>query len=633
MPDNQNQKTQTKLSSDELRRKFIKYLESKGHKQIPNISLLPQNDPTLLFVNSGMFPLVPYLSGEKHPMGKRLFNIQRCIRTEDIEEVADNRHHTMFEMLGNWSLGDYFKEVQIPNMLELYVEEFGLDPSKLYVTVFGGNEHQPLDTESIELWKKAFKKYGINAEFSEDIHVFDDSGKIKNPNFKIFPYTDNWWQRGEAAGELGGSDTELFYDTGKAMFKIDEKEHINSESGRFVEIGNSVFMQYKLDKDLKWQELPQKNVDFGGGFERITAAVQGVQDNYETDLFKPIIEKIETISGISFKEEDQKKNFRIIADHIRASVFLLGDEVAPSNKDQGYILRRLIRRAIRFARFLNIDQNFTREAAKTIIEAYKHSYPQLEANQDMIYNEIEKEEIKFRRTLERGLKELEKITGRGEQINGEKAFWLYETYGFPLEMIIEEIQEQEGFNAELLKKDFYKAQEAHQAKSRAGAEQKFKGGLADHSEETKRLHTAHHLLLAALKSILGDHVYQRGSNITNARLRIDFSHNDKLTPEQIQEVEDLVNKVINEGWIVERKNMPKAEAEKIGAEMEFGAKYGDLVSVYFTRNPNTDEIFSKEFCGGPHVENTKELLKSGHFKIIKEQSSGSGIRRIKAVLQ
>lgn len=623
------------LKSDEIRIKFLEFWKKRDHAIIPNVSLVPQNDPTLLFVNSGMFPLVPYLSGEEHPMGRRLANIQRCIRTEDIDEVADNRHHTMFEMVGNWSLGDYFKKEQIPWFLELYVDVFGLDPKRMYVSVFGGNDQVPLDSESIDIWKEAFKKYDIDAEFSEEIHIFNGpNGGPANRNARIFPYQDNWWKRGDAPGELGGPDTELFYDFGTPIFEIDEEEHINSDSGRFIEIGNSVFMQYKLTENLNWAELPQKNVDFGGGFERIVAAVQDVRDNYETDLFTPIINKIEELSGNSFGKEENKSSFRIIADHLRAATFLLGDKVIPSNKDQGYILRRLIRRAIRHGRNIDISQNLTREVAEVVIENYKKAYPNLKENEALILDEIEKEEIKFRRTLERGLKEFERIRGRGEKIDGQKAFWLYETYGFPLEMILEEIQE-ESLEAEQdqIKQDFKEAQEAHQAKSRAGAEKKFTGGLADHSDQTTRLHTAHHLLLAALQQVLGPHVHQRGSNITGDRLRIDFSHTEKMTPEQIKQVEDIVNEKINGGWVVEKRIIPKAEAEKLGAEMEFGAKYGDLVSVYSVKSPEDGSVFSIEFCGGPHVENTKELAESGKFKIKKEQSSSAGVRRIKAVLE
>ncbi len=623
------------LKSEEIRKKFLDFWKEKGHAIISNVSLVPQNDPTLLFVNSGMFPLAPYLAGEEHPMGKRLANIQRCIRTEDIEEVANNKHHTMFEMVGNWSLGDYFKKEQIPWFLELYIEIFGLDPTRMYVSVFGGNDQIPLDTESIEIWKETFKKYKIEAEYSENTQIFTGkNGQATNPKARIFPYPDNWWKRGDVPGELGGPDTELFYDFGNPIFEIDEPEHINSDSGRFIEIGNSVFMQYKLDNKMNWEELPQKNVDFGGGFERIVAAVQNVRDNYETDLFIPIIKKIEQLSGKSFSKKENKASFRIIADHLRAATFLLGDKVVPSNKDQGYILRRLIRRSIRHGRHLEISQNLAMEIARTVIDKYKSAYPHLAQNESLILNEMEREEIKFRKTLERGLKEFEKIYGRGEKINGEKVFWLYETYGFPLEMILEEIQpETTEKERATIKKEFETEQEVHQAKSRAGAEQKFAGGLADHSEQTTRLHTAHHLLLAALRQVLGPHVHQKGSNITGERLRLDFSHTEKLTPEQIKEVENIVNEKIKEGWIVEKKFMPKAEAEKLGAEMEFGAKYGDMVSVYFIKSPKDKSIFSIEFCGGPHVEDTKELAKSGQFKIKKEQSSSAGVRRIKAVLE
>jgi alanyl-tRNA synthetase len=391
-------------------------------------------------------------------------------------------------------------------------------------------------------------------------------------------------------------------------------------------------MQYKLDPNMKWAELPQRNVDFGGGLERVVAVCQGVSDNYETDLFKPIIEKIEEISSQKFSDEELKPHFRIIADHIRASTFLLADEVIPSNKDQGYILRRLIRRAIRHGRFLDIDQNFTRELAQVVVDTYKDVYPHLNDNIDIILNEIDKEEIKFRRTLERGLKELGKITGRGEQIDGSKAFWIYETYGFPFEMIQEELAGSGKIDIDKLKREFEESQEKHKNMSRTASAGKFKGGLADHSDQTTRLHTAHHLLLASLQKVLGPHVHQKGSNITNARLRIDFTHNEKLTPEQIERIENMVNDIIDHGFTVEKKIMPIEEATKLGAEMEFKAKYTQLVNVYFIKDPETGEIFSKELCAGPHVENTKELAKSGKFKIIKEESSGAGTRRIKATL-
>lgn len=631
-------------SSDEIRKIFLDFMKKHGHAEIPNISLIPINDPSLLFVNSGMFPLVNYLMGEEHPLGNKLCNFQRCVRTGDIEEVGDNRHHTFFEMIGNWSLGDYFKEKQLPRFMDLYVNHFGLDVNKIYVSVFKGDEVAPKDEESIAIWKEVYKEYGIYAEYTEDPFL------VGQGNYRIFGLgrKDNWWQRGEAAGEPGGPDSEMYYDLGVTTNPNHEGPiAINDESGRYLEVGNSVFMQFKLDSQLRWEELPNKNVDFGGGYERIVSVVQGAIDNYDTDLFKPIILKIEDLSGKKWKDveikndasrEAQNFNFRAIADHIRAATFIIADGIIPSNKEQGYILRRLIRRMIRKAKELGVENNFARVLAEVVIGNYKNAYPHLVENSDRILNAIEKEEINFRKTLERGLKEFQKITGHGIKMNGQEAFRLYETYGFPLEMIIEELTTQVNDKGDFSEADqkkmveeFKQAKEEHESKSRSASEKKFKGGLADTSEQTTRLHTAHHLLLAALQQVLGPHVKQKGSNITAERLRIDFSHNDKLTPGEIKQVEDIVNENIKAGLIVEKKIMPKAEAENIGAEMEFGKKYGDLVTVYFIKDED-GKIVSKEFCGGPHVENTSELGQSGIFRIQKEESTGAGVRRIKAVL-
>jgi len=639
-------------TSKEIRNIFINFMKKNGHAIIPNVSLVPINDPSLLFVNSGMFPLVNYLMGEEHPEGKRLANFQRCIRTEDIEEVGDSRHHTMFEMIGNWSLNDYFKEEQLQNFMKLYVEEFSININRIYVSVFKGDDSIPRDDESISIWKKIFKQYGIEAKYTENPY------DILNPDYRIFGLDrhDNWWQRGKAVGELGGPDSEMYYDLGVLTNPDFKGKHaINDDSGRFLEIGNSVFMEYRLvstkpdevelNKNLQWEKLPIHNVDFGGGFERIMSVIQGVTDNYDTDLFIPIIKKIEEISGKKWKDEDiddlkvreiQNFNFRSIADHIRAGVFIIADGVVPANKEHGYILRRLIRRMVRKAKNLGIEENFTRILAGTVIEKYRDTYPHLKLNERKILNELEKEELNFRKTLERGLKELQKITARGVKLTGSHAFRIYETYGFPLEMIIEELEDQVNDPDDFgqadritLEKEFNDTFLIHQNKSRKGVEKKFKGGLADKSEQVTKLHTAHHLLLASLKQVLGNHVKQRGSNITHERLRIDFSHNEKLTKEELAKVENLVNEKIQKKLSVEKKIMPKEEAEKIGAEMEFGNKYGDLVTVYFIKDQETGEIFSKEFCSGPHVINTHEL---GKFKIIKEESSGAGIRRIKAVL-
>ncbi len=632
-------------TSKQIREAFINFYKDKQHAIIPGVSLVPQNDPSLLFVNSGMFPLVNYLMGQKHPLGNKLANIQRCVRTEDLEEVGDTTHHTLFEMIGNWSLNDYFKEEQLPNFLDLYVNHFGLDINRIYVTVFKGNKSVPKDQESIDIWQKLFEEYGLKADYTENPE------DITKGNFRIFGLSKeqgNWWQRGEAVGELGGPSSELFFDMQAVSNPEFSGNHsITDDSGRFVELGNSVFLQYKLNSNLEWEEMATKNIDFGGGFERIVAAVQNVKDNYDTDLFQSAIKKIEELSGKVWKDEDiddlkareiQNKHFRAIADHIRASVFIIADGVVPSNKEQGYILRRIIRRMIRQAKFLEINDNFARELAGILIAQYEDSYPHIKENESLILNELEKEEIKFRRTLERGLKEFQKITGKGQPIDGKIAFNLFETYGFPLEMIIEEIEDQKNDDADLAQEEinmiisqFNREKELHQDQSRQGAEQKFTGGLADHSEETTRLHTAHHLLLAALQKIVSPNIHQRGSNITKERLRIDFEYAEKLSEEQIQKIEELVNLAIDEGWEVQRKELPIKEAESLGAEMEFGAKYGEIVSVYFVQKPD-GEIFSKEFCGGPHVTNTKELAKSGKFKIIKEQSSSAGVRRIKAVL-
>lgn len=633
------------MTSKELRQKFIDFYLERGHSEAQNASLVPNTDSTLLFVNSGMFPLAKYLGGLPHPQGKRLVNLQRCLRTkyDDMLEVGDNRHTLMFEMMGNWSLGDFFKKEQIPWVLKLHVDVYGLDPHRLYVSVWGGDDLVPRDDEAIIIWQEAFSEYGIEAEFCEDITAIpQDLESGKTHTARIFPYgeSDNWWQRGDAAGELGGPSSEIFYDLGEKEFD-QEEYHINDDSGRFIEIGNNVFMEYQLDSDLNWQPLSQKNIDFGGGFERVLMCVQGKRDIFETDIYAPILEKIRAISGKEY-EGEAKRFFRILADHSRAATFILADGVSPSNKDQGYILRRFIRRLVRFGKQLGIEGDFTADLAEDVISVMSDFYPHLEENRAQILQEISAEEAKFQQTLNKGLKEIAKIKTAGDKLTGEKAFYIYETYGFPLEMTFDELEIDEK-QAELIEVEFNRAADSHRQQSRAGAEQKFTGGLADKSTETTALHTAHHLLLAALQQILGEHVHQRGSNITAERLRIDFSHPEKLTAEQISEVEELVNSWIDAKLNVARIELAKAEAEEIGAEMEFGQKYGDTVAVYFigdfAAEPSSVEeidqtkVISKEFCGGPHVENTSELAKLGKFKIKKEQSSGAGVRRIKAVLK
>jgi alanyl-tRNA synthetase len=533
--------------------------------------------------------------------------------------------------------------------------------------VFAGNDEVPRDNESIAIWKQVFAKYGIEALVSDnpqDIQKnFDGQGRLLNnpSSYRIFTYSGkkNWWERGYAAGELGGPDSEVFYDLGpEAEAYSDPELHVNSDNGRFLEIGNNVFMQYQLDKDLRWQPLAQKNVDFGGGFERTVMCVQGKTDIFETDLFEPILKVIENLSGYPYKtngkENEWTKAFRVIADHGRVSTFLLADGVLPSNKDQGYILRRFIRRMVRFGLRLGLDVNFTGEIAMAVISRMGDVYPHLHERKEEIIVAINKEETAFRQTLMKGLKEFREnfdnylpkrevndievsLLGLKVEILGKDLFRFYETYGFPLELAIEEFEQLTQYflnpgERSILEQAFNEAKESHRLQSQKGAEQKFKGGLADQSVETTKLHTAHHLLLAALQKVVDSNIRQRGSNITAERLRIDFNLDRKLTAEEITAVEELVNQQIKKHLPVERREMSKTEAEKLGAQMEFGQKYGDTVSVYFIGN--APEYFSVEFCGGPHVKNTFELSDNGtkRFKILKEEASGAGIRRIKAAL-
>lgn len=642
-------------TSKQIREDFFKYWteEPRNFKVVPNMSLVPNVDSTLLFVNSGMFPLAPYLGGQPHPLGKRLVNFQRCLRTnyDEMIEIGDNRHTLMFEMMGDWSLGDFFKKEQIPWILKFWVDICGLDPKRIYVTVFEGDNDAPIDTEAIELWKEAFKQYGIEAELAENITdvpaTLEEGNTWKYRIFK-YPKKKNWWERAHAVNELGGPTSEMFYDRG-VIDVVQDKYHVNDDSGRFIEIGNNVFMQYRLDENLKWQPLAQKNIDFGGGFERIVMIVQGKNDIFETDIYMPIIQEIEELSGKSYKTDNKDNEFtaafRVIADHSRAATFILADGVSPSNKDQGYILRRFIRRLVRFGKKLGIEQDFTVQIAEVVIETMSYAYPHLEENRNEILEKIVKEEKVFKQTLNKGLKIVD--TFRESGINGKEAFNLYETYGFPLELTLDELKVNEE-DALTITKEFKKEEEAHRAASRAGAEQKFKGGLADASEETTKLHTAHHLLLAALQKVVDPEIKQKGSNITAERLRIDFNLNRALTEEELRRIEELVNRKINENLDVVRAEMKREDAEQTGAQMEFGAKYPEVVSVYIIGNdlkslgqkPTLNDInqikeniFSMEFCGGPHVENTSKLAEnSKRFRIIKQESSGAGIRRIKASL-
>ncbi|MDO8521910.1 MAG: alanine--tRNA ligase [bacterium] len=645
------------MDISEIRTKYLEFFEKRGHAIIPSAPIIPENDPTTLFTGSGMQPLIPYLLGKKHPVGDRLVNSQTCFRALDIDEVGDNRHTTFFEMLGNWSLGDYFKKEQLPWLFEFLTQEIGLDARRLYVTAFIGDEKNgiPRDTESVAMWKELFEKKGIDAK-EVILGSGADGYRIGMQNGRIFYYdaSKNWWSRAGLPenmpeGEPGGPDSEVFYDFLTPHDKKFGAEcHPNCECGRFLEIGNAVFMQYisaqgrsaSGGKQTVFNRLPKQNVDFGGGLERIAAAKNDNPDVFATDVFEELIALLEFYSdGKSYDDSRYTKSFRIIADHIRAATFMIADEVKPSNTDRGYVLRRLIRRAAQHAISLGCAQGQEKEnelvrCAIIVIEKYKQWYTKLDGEEiyETISREIWQEEKQFAHTLEQGTREFEKMAGGN--ISDEQAFMLFTTYGFPLEMTLEMAQERGKSVDEM---GFRALMEKHKDMSRAGSEQKFKGGLADTSLATTRLHTAHHLLLKALQIVLGTHVKQRGSNITSERLRIDFSHGEKMKPEEIKEVERIVNEKVQEALPVTCSTLPKSEAEKLGAQQEFGAKYPDMVSVYSVgpkdatpENPQFGKAFSIEFCGGPHVENTKEL--GGTFKILKEEAVASGIRRIKAVL-
>jgi alanyl-tRNA synthetase len=624
------------MKAGEIRKKYLDFFKEKGHSIIPSASLVPENDPTTLFTGSGMQPLIPYLLGQAHPMGKRLVNSQKSFRAQDIEEVGDNRHTTFFEMLGNWSLGDYFKQEQLPWFFEFLCDTdkgLGLDPLRLYVTVFSGDPKTGIlkDEESIEIWKKLFAQKGVEAK--DVVLDTEEQGYEKGmQGGRIFAYgvKKNWWSRSGVPsnmpqGEPGGPDSEVFYDFELPHDKKFGKEcHPNCDCGRFLEIGNSVFMEYKKT-EAGFEKLSQRNVDFGGGLERLLMAHANSPDIIAVN-HRPIVEHLEQVSGKRYgAQEAETRAFRIVADHMKAAVFLIADGVHPSNTDQGYFVRRLIRRSVRYADMLGIEKNTFVNVVRPIAEMYKDAYAEVAGRTEEIESVIAQEENRFRITLKNGLKELEKMAS---DLTGEKLFDLYQTYGFPIELSLEIIGASEDVRMRFID-DFQAHMKQHQELSRTASAGKFKGGLADTQEATIRLHTAHHLLLAALQHILGDHVKQKGSNITAERLRIDFSHPAKLTQDELQKVENLVNEKIQESLDMVRVEMKKEEALKIGAQMEFGVKYGDVVSVYFAKDQK-DNIFSKEFCGGPHVNNTKEL---GRFRIMKEEAVAAGIRRIRAVLE
>lgn len=649
------------MSGNEVREKYLAFMKKNGHAIVPSSALVPENDPTTLFTGSGMQPMLPYLLGEKHPKGIRIADSQRCFRAEDIEEVGDNRHTTFFEMLGNWSFGDYFKREQIEWMYEFLIKEVGIDPNRLYISVFGGDEvsNLPKDTEAPEIWRELFTAAGIEAQVVNIGSEADGYERGMNPGERIFYYEakKNWWSRAGIpakmpVGEPGGPDSEMFYDFGTPHnTKYGKHCHPNCDCGRFMEIGNNVFMQYLKTGDNEFTELKNKNIDFGGGLERIVAASlhssTGIADVFLTDLFTPTISQIERLSGKNYTDDLQ--SFRIVADHLRGAVFIIGDGIMPGNSDQDYFVRRLLRRAVRYADKLGIPAGKFAELAQSVIDTYSQHYPNLKEKQQLISTAIAHEEEQFRKTLEAGLKQFNKIslqihvTSKIEDghkvidkslapttkqvISAQNAFDLYTTYGFPIELT-EEIAAEKGLSIE--RKAFETLMEQHKATSRAGAEQKFKGGLADNSERVIQLHTATHLMLAGLQKELGDHIHQAGSNITGERLRYDFTHPEKIERDILDRVETYVNNAIAVGGQVTVEIISKVKAQSDSSiEASFWDRYPDEVKVY-TMKGNDGTIFSKELCGGPHVKKLEDI--QGTFKITREESSSSGIRRIKATL-
>lgn len=625
------------MTAQDIRSAYLDFFQKRGHVVIPRARIVPENDPTTLFTGSGMQPLLPYLLGEKHPKGQRLVDSQTCFRAEDIDEVGDNRHTTFFEMLGNWSLGDYFKREQLLWFWEFLTEVVGLDPKKLYVTVFIGDRGNdiPRDTESAEMWQRLFGEKGIDAK---QVEIGSEAAGYKKgmQGGRIFYYdaSKNWWSRvgrpeNMPAGEPGGPDSEVFYDFGTEHDKsFGENCHPNCDCGRFLEIGNSVFMQYVKSENGRFKELPQKNVDFGGGLERIAAAAIDSPDVFKISLMWPIIEKLQELTGKKYEDHVQAK--RIIADHMRSAVFMAADGVTPSNKTQGYLLRRLLRRAIRQGHELGIEQGLLRAVAPIVIDMYREPFPEITEHEQTVVDVLEKEEKLFRQTLRKGLREFEKLVKKS--LDGTTIFTLFDTYGFPPELSAEEAKKRGIKIDENWQEEFEEELEKQRERSRSAAAGMFKGGLAEHSEQTIKYHTATHLMYKALRLVLGDHVEQRGSNITSERLRFDFNHPAKLTPEEIKKVEDIVNEQIDKDLPVTWKEMPTAEALASGARGHFGEKYGDTVKVYIMGHE--DSPYTMELCGGPHVEHTGTLGEGGKkFKIIKEESSAAGIRRIKAVLQ
>lgn len=625
------------IKTEDIRRKYLEFFKEKDHVIVPSARIVPENDPTTLFTGSGMQPMVPYLLGEPHPLGVRLTDSQRCFRTQDIEEVGDNRHTTFFEMLGNWSLGDYFKEEQIAWMWEFLTKEIGLDPNRLYFTCFRGNDELgiPRDIQSAEAWQRLFQESGIEARIGENP---EKDGVRENERIFYYPEKKNWWSRAGIPsnmpeGEPGGPDTEMFWDFGEELGLHERSQwksepcHVNCDCGRFMEIGNNVFMEYKKTVS-GFEKLAKKNVDFGGGLERLMAAAGDEPDIFKGDIFNGIRQMAEHHSGKMYGENPEYTYaFRVVMDHVRAAAFLIGDGVTPSNTDQGYVLRRLIRRAVRYADVLGVPAGELSALAYAVVETYRSAYPDTLFKSGWIVGEIDKEEEKFRQTLVRGMKELEKRMESGT-VSGKDAFELFSTYGFPFEMT-EEIAREKGMTID--EKEFKEEFSRHQDLSRTASEGKFKGGLADHSAKVTAFHTSTHLMLAGLRKELGDGIHQAGSNITEERTRFDFTYPEKVPRDVLDRVEAFVNAAIDAKAAVTTEVMDKEAAKAAGIEGSFWEKYPDKVTVYRVIGPD-GTVYSQELCGGPHVANTEEIGAFGRFKIGKEEASSAGVRRVKAIL-
>ncbi len=636
------------MNTEQIRQAYLDFFKDRGHIVIRRAKVVPDNDPTTLFTGSGMQPMIPYLLGDKHPDGVRLADSQTCLRAQDIDEVGDNRHTTFFEMLGNWSLGDYFKKQQIEWIFEFLTSVVQLDPTKLYITCFiGAPEYQiPRDTEAAEIWQKLFAERGIDAAIADIGSEADGYKRGIKPGERIFYYdgSKNWWSRNGGpettpVGDPCGPDSEMFYDFGTAHnLEYGEHCHPNCDCGRFMEIGNNVFMAYRKEAEGVFVPLASPNIDHGSGLERIAAAAIDDPDMFKISLMWPIIQKLEKLSSKSY--DAHQASMRVIADHLRAATFMAVDGIVPSNKQQGYVMRRLVRRAVRYAFELGIEQNFLEQVVPVIADLYHADFPEVADSREAIIAVLIKEEKAFRMTIRKGIKEFNKLAETQSEISGADVFTLYDTYGFPSELTVEEAFHWSKPLTDNWRAEFEAAMAEQRARSQTAAKGVFKGGLGGQSEIHKKYHTATHLMYQALRQVLGDHVVQHGSNITEERLRFDFSHPEKVTPEQLKRVEDIVNQQIDKDLVVSFAEYPTSVARKDkGALGQFGDRYGDTVKVYQMIADGADKPFSFEICGGPHVDHTLQLTEPDEvshtpkrFKIVKEESSSAGIRRIKAVL-